>query len=100
MSMKHEEDLKQKKVSLQTTHRELPEILESYGDNRWWVSEDPRTRVYYQTLDQSSPLILPYQQYVTDLTTLLGREVHLNEIRVSNRTMLRQEVEQAWKVGE
>jgi len=101
MSMNNEDYLKQKNVSLQTTtYRELLEVLESYGDNHWWVSENPRTRAYYQTLDQSSPLILPYRQYVTDLTMLLGREVHVYEIRMSNRTMLRQEVEQAWKVGE
>ncbi len=99
--MNNAEYLKQKNVSTQTTtYGEMLEILEGYGDNRWWVSDDPRTRAYYQTLDQSSPLILPYRQYVADLTTLLGREVHLNEIRMSNRTMLRQEVEQAWKVGE
>jgi hypothetical protein len=98
--MKNEDYLKQKNISLQTTYRELLEVLESYGENHWWVSENPRTRAYYQTLDQSSPLILPYRQYVTDLTMLLGREVHLSEIRMSNRTMLRQEVEQAWKVGE
>ncbi len=99
--MNNEDYLKQKNVSLQTTtYRELLEVLESYGDNHWWVSENPRTRAYYQTLDQSSPLILPYRQYVTDLTMLLGREVHVYEIRMSNRTMLRQEVEQAWKVGE
>jgi hypothetical protein len=100
MSMKNEEYLKQKNVTPQTTYRELLEVLESYGDNHWWVSEDPRTRAYYQALDQSSPLILPYQQYIADLTILLGREVQVYEIRMSNRTMLTEEVEQAWKVGE
>src|SRR5689334_8055839 len=100
MSMKNEEYLKQKNVTPQTTYRELLEVLESYGDNHWWVSEDPRTRAYYQALDQSSPLILPYQQYIADLTILLGREVQVYEIRMSNRTMLTEDVEQAWKVGE
>ncbi len=99
--MNNEDYLKQKNVSSQTTtYRELMEVLESYGENHWWVSENPRTRAYYQTLDESRSLILPYRQYVTDLTLLLGREVHLSEIRMSNRTMLRQEVGQAWKVGE
>ena len=99
--MNNEAYLKQKNVSIQTpTYRELLEVLESYGDNHWWASENPRTRAYYQTLDQSSPLIIPYRQYVSDLTILLGREVHVNEIRMSNKAMLRQEVEQAWKVSE
>jgi len=99
--MNNEDYLKQRNVSLHTeTYRELLEVLESYGDNHWWVSENPRTRAYYQSLDASRSLILPYREYVTDLTMLLGREVHLSEIRMSNRTMLRQEVEQAWKIGE
>jgi hypothetical protein len=101
--MKNEDYLKQKNVSPQTaTYSELLEVLESYGENHWWVADDPRTRAYYQTLDESHSLILPYRQYVTDLTLFLGREVHLSEIRMSNRTALRQEVEQAWKtnVGE
>ena len=99
--MKNEDYLEQKNVSRQTTtYNELLEVLESYGENHWWVSENPRTRAYYQALDESRSLILPYRQYVADLTTLLGREVLLSEIRMSNRKMLRQEVEQARKEGE
>jgi hypothetical protein len=101
ISMNNEEYLKQKNVPLQTTtYSELLEVLEGYGENHWWVSENPRMRAYYQTLDESHSLILPYRQYVADLTILLGRDVHLSEIRMSNKAMLRQEVEQAWKVGE
>jgi len=92
--------LKQRNVPTETTtYRELLAVLDSYADNHWWVSENPRTRAYYQTLDQSSPLILPYRQYVEDLTVLLGREVHLYEIRMSNKAVLKQEVEQAWRAG-
>jgi hypothetical protein len=101
MNMNNADYLKQKNVSPQTsTYRELLEVLESYGNNQWWVSDDPRTRAYYQTLDETHALILPYRQYVTDLTALLGREVHLSEIRMSNKALLKEEVEQAWKVGE
>lgn len=98
--MTNEDYLKQKNVSAQTaTYGELLAVLESYGENHWWASEKPRERAYYQALDESRSLILPYRQYVTDLTILLGREVHLSEIRMSNRTELRQEVEQVWKSG-
>ncbi len=101
MSMKNEDYLKQKNVSPQTTtYTELLEVLESYGENHWWMSENSRTRAYYQAFDESRSLILPYRQYITDLTLLLGREVHLSEIRMSNRTTLRQEVKQAWQVNE
>ena len=99
--MNNADYLKQKNVSSQTsTYRELLEVLDSYGDNHWWVSDDPRTRAYYQTLDETHALILPYRQYVIDLTALLGREVHLSEIRMSNKALLKEEVEQAWKIGE
>ncbi len=99
--MNNEEYLKQKNVPLQTTtYDELLAVLESYGENHWWVSENPRTRAYYQALDESRSLMLPYRQYVADLTILLGREVHLSEIRMSNRADLKQEAEQAWKIGE
>jgi len=101
MHMNNADYLKQKNVSPQTsTYRELLEVLDSYGDNHWWVSDDPRTRAYYQTLDETHALILPYRQYVIDLTALLGREVHLSEIRMSNKALLKEEVEQAWKIGE
>ncbi len=99
--MNNAEYLKMKNVPLQTpTYGELMEVLESYGENHWWVSEDARTRAYYQSFDESHSLILPYRQYVADLGILLGREVLLSEIRMSNRALLKQEVEQAWKVGE
>ncbi len=93
--------LKQKNLSSETTtYHELMAALERYGDNHWWVAESPRVRAYYQALDESSPFILPYQQYLSDLAVLLGREVHTNEIRMSNREVLRQEVEQAWQRDE
>ena len=99
--MNNAEYLKMKNVPLQTpTYGELLEVLEGYGENHWWVSEDARTRAYYQSFDESRSLILPYRQYVADLSVLLGREVHLSEIRMSNRALLKQEVEQAWKVSE
>lgn len=99
--MNNADYLKMKNVPSQTsTYHELLEVLDSYGENHWWASEDPRTRAYYQTLDETHSLILPYRQYVSDLTTLLGREVNLSEIRMSNKTQLKEEVEQAWKVSE
>jgi hypothetical protein len=93
--------LKQKNISLETTtYRKLLVALEKYGDNHWWMADDPRVRAYYQALDENSPLILPYQQYISDLIVLLGRDVHTSEIRMSNREILRQEVEQAWQKNE
>ena len=98
--MNNEEYLKQKNVAKDTTtYAEFMEVLESYGENQWWVSEDPKTRAYYQTLDQNHFFILPYRHYINDLTVLLGREVQLYEIRMSNKEDLQQEVEQVWQGG-
>ena len=98
--MNNAEYLKQKSISPGTiTYSELLNALESYGDNHWWMSDNPRTRAYYQTLDQRNSFILPYQQYINDLGVLLGREVQVYEIRMSNKAILRQEVEQAWQEG-
>ncbi len=95
--MSNEDYLKQKNIAIETTtYRELLQVLEGYGNNRWWLSENPRTRAYYQTLDENSSLIIPYRQYIKDLGVLLKREVQLYEIRMSNKIALKQEVEQAW----
>jgi len=97
--MSNEDYLKQKNIGVETsTYRELLQILNGYGNNRWWQSESPRTRAYYQTMDENSSLILPYRQYMKDLGVLLAREVQLYEIRMSNKTELRQEVVQAWSL--
>ena len=38
--MNNEEYLKQKNVAKDTTtYAEFMEVLESYGENQWWVSE-------------------------------------------------------------
>ncbi len=97
--MSNEDYLKQKNIAVESpTYRELLQVLDGYGNNRWWLSENPRTRAYYQTLDESHALIIPYRQYMKDLGVLLAREVQLYEIRMSNKTELRQEVEQAWSL--
>ena len=50
--MSNEDYLKQKNIGVETsTYRELLQILNGYGNNRWWQSESPRTRAYYQTMD-------------------------------------------------
>lgn len=95
--MNNEEYLKQKKLVPGTqTYDEFLTVLGSYGDNRWWLSEDARTRAYYQTMDENGPLVVPFTQYVQDLDLLLGREVQIYETRTSNRETLRQEVAAAW----
>lgn len=98
--MNNAEYLKQKKISPETaTYREVLEVLESYGDNHWWLSDDPRVRAYYQTLDESSYFLLPYRQYLSDLSILLQRDVQLYETRMSNKAELKPQAIQAWGQG-
>ena len=58
-------------------------ILNSYGENRWWLSDDPKTRAYFQALEhtKSGLLLLPNaQKYILDLVDLLGRPVLFHEL--------------------
>jgi hypothetical protein len=90
--MDNEIYLKQKRAALGAeAYNELLKVLDGYGDDRWWLSDDPRVRAYHQTLDTNGPLILPYKQFMVDLGLLLGREVQLYETRVSNRVVLKAE---------
>lgn len=54
------------------------EILGGYGDNKWWLSEDPRVRAYYQTFEKRS--LYSWKQYGSDLFVLLGRKPDPNEM--------------------
>lgn len=66
--------------------------MASYGDNRWWLSEDARERAYRQTMEEV--LILNWTQYGKDLMTLLNRPVLPWEPVLDE---FKQEVERAWK---
>lgn len=72
-----------------------------WGDNCWWLSEDPRRRAYYQTVEALDPggkyqglLLMAFRQYHEDIETLLSRPVFTHELA---RRSLLQEAERAWK---
>lgn len=76
--MEHEAYLQS--VGVATTHENYArclQIMDSYGENHWWLSE-PKTRAYYQTeeLMRSGILLLPtLESYQRDLFALLARPV-------------------------
>jgi hypothetical protein len=79
------------------------EAMAVWGDNRWWLSEDPRERAYYQTVEDLDPsgkyhgrLLMIFSQYHEDIEVLLNRPVYNFEL--SRRSLL-QEAERAWKYG-
>ncbi len=96
--MTNEEYLQSSGISpdRETIYQEMLSSLNSYGDNKWWLSKNPRVRAYYQTLDTSNQFFMSFSSYITDLGILLGREVPFVELRLSNRPKLSQEVTYAW----
>jgi hypothetical protein len=56
-------------------------MMESYGENRWWLSNDPRARAYFQShaLFNGGLGILPIESYLADLSQLLGRVVTIEQ---------------------
>ena len=73
---------------------DTPERLaQKYGDNRWWESDDARTRAYYQLFE---PLwIFHRTDIVNDLQELLGRMVWYYELSDA-LPELRIEAQRAW----
>lgn len=74
--------------------RKCMDAMEKYGDNRWWLSEDPRERAYYQLKEKI--LLMSLKQFHGDVEKLLNRDVLIHEIS-SDR--LKQEAERAWRYG-
>lgn len=73
---------------------DAPERLaEKYGDNRWWESDNPRVRAYYQLFE---PLwVFARSDIVHDLGELLGRMVWYYELSDA-LPELRIEAQRAW----
>ena len=69
------------------------EHMETFGENRWWLSEDKRVLGYYQL--QCSRLLVPWDKFVNALDVLLGRGVYTHEF-AWGREALRAEAERAF----
>jgi hypothetical protein len=69
------------------------EVLDSYGDNKWWLSEDLRVLAYYQIMEPV--LVTDFAKFHEGLEKLLGRPVWTHELGV-NIQGLRNEAEKAW----
>src|ERR1022692_2164377 len=80
-------------------YSEMLATMASYGENKWWLSDDPRVRAYYQVieLDRDGRGFYDFKQFRDDLSVLLDRPVFGVDIVTRNMDRLRQEVERAWK---
>lgn len=69
------------------------EAMDKYGDNRWWLSNDPKERAYHQIKE---PVLLykSFEDFHADLSVLLNRSVFTHEVTSNNFKL---EVERAWK---
>ena len=67
-------------------------VMESYGSNHWWSSDDPVKIAKYQM--NESKLLVPFIQLQNALEFVLKRTVSPSEISYSNDA-LRSEVEVA-----
>lgn len=76
--------------------RNCMDAMDGWGENRWWLSDDPRERGYYQTVEHFSKdgrLLMPFKQYHHDIEILLSRPVFAHELALPE---LRKEAERAW----
>lgn len=70
------------------------DVMQKYGDNKWWLSDDPKERAYYQINEDLQ--LIPFSRFHKDIEVLCDRPVWTHEF-VSDK--LRQEAERAWKYG-
>ena len=83
-------------------YSEMLARMEHYGENKWWMSDDPRVRAYYQVLEMNKSGYGFYSlaQCQRDVAVLLDRPVLGVEFATKNAAYLRQSVERAWEKGQ
>ena len=67
--------------------------LRKYGDNKWWLSEDPKVIGYYQLFEEI--LIVNFSKFHEGVEKLLGRPVWTHEFGL-NIGKLREDAQLAW----
>ncbi len=72
--------------------RKCLEVMEKYGDNRWWLSEDKNVLGYYQL--KESLLLVDWHRFVGAVSSLLGRSVYTHDFY--DIKALRSEAERAF----
>lgn len=79
-------------ADIETTQRVI-EVLNKYGDNKWWFSEDPKVIGYYQLNEPL--LVIDFSKFHEGVEKLLNRPVFTLEFGV-NYDGLKREAEDAW----
>jgi hypothetical protein len=95
MSMDNAQYLEQLNPALDDQEkRECLAIMDKYGENRWWLSEDLRTIAYYQL--RENRLLVDWTRFCEGVRALLGRPVYTHEYGLCREELLK-ESEEAWQ---
>ena len=70
------------------------DVMDGYGDNRWWLSDDPRVRGYYGLMEPV--LLTSMSHFHEDVEVLVGRPVQTFEFATSYASGLKREAQEAW----
>jgi hypothetical protein len=68
-------------------------VMATYGENRWWLSDDPRERAYFQLHED---ILLTNRTFFEDIAALVGHDVYTHDLTFS-RDILLAEAEAAWR---
>jgi hypothetical protein len=63
------------------TTAKMVEVLDSYGDNRWWLSDDVRIIGYWQLNEPF--LVVPFSKFHEGIEKLIGRPVWTHEFAMN-----------------
>ena len=78
--------------------RNIRRVMDKYGDNMWWRSDDQIEIAKYQVFEDI--LMVPFGLYHESIEKLLGRPVYNIEMRSSNIENLRNEARDAIELHE
>lgn len=76
--MTNEEFLDQGGVTGEARKRCL-KAMATFGEDRWWLSDDPKRRAYGQLHTPDSILLYDMHQFHVDIEALLGRPIFTHE---------------------
>ncbi|AZS17377.1 hypothetical protein [Paenibacillus lutimineralis] len=68
-------------------------VMDKYGENRWWLSDDTKRMCYFQLQEDS--LLIEWEAFHRGVELLLGRRVETVEFSMTK--MLFEEAKQKYK---
>jgi hypothetical protein len=88
-----EEFITKGKVMPEETKVIIINTLNKYGENKWWLSKNPKVIGYYQLFEDV--LIVDFSKFHEGIEKLLGRSVWTHEFGL-NLDKIREDAQLAW----